>query len=59
MIVDYKPSEGLSLVDAHDFKGFKLRLGGPVVRPEIDGVVFVDDDNVLIAIETAPSLPGG
>ena len=59
MIVDHSPATGLRLLEAEDFKGFKLRLSSPVeVRPDIDGVRFVDDGNVLIGIDLVPGLPG-
>ena len=58
MIVDYAPTAGLTLVEAEDLKRFKLRLSGDVARPEIDGVTFIDDENVLIATQLPPSLPG-
>ena len=58
MIVDYSPSGGLSLVEAEDFKGFKLRIAGAETRPAIDGVTFVDDGNVLIGVDRVPALPG-
>lgn len=59
MIVDYSPNQGLQLLEAEDFKGFKLRLRGvDQARPEISGVVFVDDANVLIGVETVPTLTG-
>ena len=58
MIVDYTPDTGLSLVEPDDFKGFKLRLSGPEMRPAIPGVTFVDDGNVLIGVELVPGLPG-
>jgi hypothetical protein len=59
MIVDFHPVSGLSLVEAHDFKGFKLRLRETAEpRPAIDGVVFVDDANVLIEVDAVPRLTG-
>lgn len=58
MIVDYARSNGLSLLEADDFKGFKLRLAGGETRPAISGVIFVDDANVLIGVDLVPTLPG-
>ncbi|MDN2582081.1 hypothetical protein [Aquibium sp. ELW1220] len=59
MIVDHSPATGLRLLEADDFKGFKLRLSGHAdTRPAIDGVRFVDDGNVLIGIDRVPALPG-
>lgn len=58
MIVDYAPSKGLSLLEADDFKGFKLRIAGSETRPAIGGVTFVDDANVLIGVDLVPTLPG-
>ncbi|MFH1793048.1 MAG: hypothetical protein ABIK36_10545 [Pseudomonadota bacterium] len=58
MIVDYAPSKGLSLLEADDFKGFKLCLAGDEARPAISGVSFVDDANVLIGVDLVPTLPG-
>ena len=59
MIVDFAPEIGLILVEADDFKGFKLRL--PVTgdrRPDLPGVAFVDDANVLVGIDAVTRLPG-
>lgn len=59
MIVDYSPADGLRLLEPDDFKGFKLRLRETAQkRLELDDVSFVDDDNVLIAVEAVPALPG-
>lgn len=59
MIVDYQPASGLSLLEAQDFKGFKLRLRDTDERrPSIEGVTFVDDGNVLIGVDLVPALPG-
>lgn len=58
MIVDYDASRGLTLHEADDFKGFKLRLAGDEKRPPISGVTFVDDGNVLIGVDLVPTLPG-
>ena len=59
MIVDHSPSTGTRLLEAEDFKGFKLRLSGAAeTRPSIDGVRFVDDGNVLIGVDLVPALPG-
>jgi hypothetical protein len=58
MILDYAPTTGLSLFEVDDFKRFKLRVTGSVVRPVIGGVAFVDDDNALIDVDLPPSLPG-
>lgn len=59
MIVDHSPAAGLRLLEAEDFKGFKLRLSGHAEpRPAIDGIRFVDDGNVLIGVDLVPALPG-
>ena len=58
MIIDYAPGTGLRLLEADDLKRFKLRLPVNVIRPEIAGLVFVDDDNALIGVDLPPSLPG-
>ncbi|MEO3385024.1 hypothetical protein [Mesorhizobium sp. CAU 1741] len=59
MIVDYSPADGLRLVEPDDFKGFKLRLRETTrKRPEIENVFYVDDDNVLVAVDAVPALPG-
>lgn len=58
MIVDYAPATGLALLEAEDFKRFKLRLSGAAARPAIEGVVFLDDDNALIGVDLPPSLSG-
>lgn len=59
MIIEYVPGKGLALVEADDFKSFKLRLRDtPERRPVLPGIAFVDDVNVLIDIEAATRLPG-
>lgn len=59
MIVEYRPETGARLIEADDFKNFKLRIvHAPGVRPKIDGVFFIDDVNVLIGIDTVRTLPG-
>lgn len=59
MIVDYSPGEEMSLVEPDDFKSFKLRLRNTSeLRPTLPGVAFVDDRNVLIAIDAVTHLPG-
>ncbi|MFN3549975.1 MAG: hypothetical protein ACK4U0_21025 [Mesorhizobium sp.] len=59
MIVDHSPATGLRLLEAENFKGFRLRLSGSVEsRPLIAGVRFVDDGNVLIGVDLVPHLPG-
>lgn len=59
MIVELSPNDGLRLLEADDFKGFKLRLSGLAdPRPVIEGVRFVDDGNVLIGVDLVPMLPG-
>lgn len=59
MIVAYSPAVGLALLEPDDFKGFKLRLRDTAARrPALPGVAFVDDDNVLVAIDAVASLPG-
>jgi hypothetical protein len=59
MIVDHSSSGELSLLEADDFKGFMLRLRstGPA-RPDIRGIAFFDDDNVLVDIAVVKSLAG-
>lgn len=59
MIVDYSPASGLTLVEPDDFKAFKLRLRGTAERsPALAGIVFVDEKDVLIDMETVMRLPG-
>lgn len=59
MIVDYSPADGLRLIEAEDFKGFKLRLREIAeARPSIEDITFVDAGNVLIGVEVVPMLPG-
>jgi hypothetical protein len=58
MIVDYTPAVGLSLLEADDFKRFKLRLSRCDADPVIDGVVFFGRDDALISVDVPPSLPG-
>lgn len=58
MIIDHSAASGLRLLEAEDFKGFKLRLSNSERRPALSGVTFVDDDNVLIAIALPPTLRG-
>ena len=58
MIIDYSQAGALRLLEAADFKGFKLRLSGAERRPHISGVTFVDDDNVLIPSALPPTLEG-
>lgn len=53
MTVDYSPASGLTLVEPDDFKAFKLRLRDTAERrPALAGIVFVDDKDVLIDVET-------
>ncbi len=60
MIVEYSSQDGLALLEAEDLRKFKVLLRGPVpsMRPAIEGVTFVDDDNALVAIDIVPALPG-
>src|SRR5262249_51658413 len=58
MIVDYAPATGLLLLEADDFKRFKLRLSGSAASPKIDGVVFLDENNALIGVHLPPTLLG-
>jgi len=58
MIIDHSRQDGLRLLEAEDLKRFKLRLQGGELRPTLGGVTFVDDDNALIDVALAPSLPG-
>ena len=59
MIVDYSPGTGLTLVEPDDFTGFKLRLRQAAERrPTLPGIIFVDDGNALVAIETVNGLAG-
>jgi len=59
MIVDYDPGTGLTLVEPDDFNGFKLRLRQTSERrPALPGITFVDDGNVLVAIDTVKGLAG-
>lgn len=59
MIVDYSPATGLTLAEPDDFNGFKLRLRQTSERrPKLPGIIFVDDGNALVAIETVNGLAG-
>jgi hypothetical protein len=60
MIVHYSSSDGLKLVEAEDFRNFKLRLKGARedAVPSIEEITFVDERNALISIELIPTLPG-
>src|SRR5262249_10885069 len=60
MIVEYSPESGLCLVDAFDFRRFKLVLRGElgVGSAASKGINLIDDDNALIPIELVPTLPG-
>jgi hypothetical protein len=58
MIVQYSSSDGLTLVEAEDFRNFKLVLRGFCKDPVIEGITFVDEWNALISIELLPTLPG-
>jgi hypothetical protein len=59
MIVDYSPATGLALIEATDFKAFKLRVRDTEkLRPTLDNVTFIDDCNVLIDIDAVTRLPG-
>lgn len=60
MIVEYSSQDGLALLEAEDLRKFKVLLRGlfPSMRPAIEGVTFVDDDNALVAIDIVPALPG-
>ena len=60
MIVQYSSSEGLTLMEAEDFRNFKLRLKGACEDRSlsIEGITFVDERNALISIDLVPTLPG-
>ncbi|BCH23896.1 hypothetical protein MesoLjLc_35600 [Mesorhizobium sp. L-8-10] len=60
MIVQYSSQGGLALAEAEDFRKFKVLLRGSFssMRPVIEGVTFVDDDNALVGIDVVPALPG-
>lgn len=60
MIVQYSSSGGLTLLEAEDFRNFKLRLEGACEdgKPSIEGITFVDERNALISIKLVPTLPG-
>ena len=60
MIVEYSHAAGLRLLEPNDFGKFKLVLNSdvPLSQPSINGIVFVDDANVLIDIDAVPALPG-
>ena len=59
MILDHRPGIGLALGDADDFKGFKLRLRAAAgARPDLPGIAYVDDDNVLVDPGLVGALPG-
>lgn len=57
MIIDHA-NGSTRLIEADDFKGFKLRIAGGEVRPAIAGVTWADDGNVLIGIDAVKALPG-
>lgn len=60
MIVEYSSRDGLALAEAEDFRKFKVLLRGsfPSMRPAIEGVTFVDNDNALVGIDVVPALSG-
>lgn len=60
MIVQYSSNDGLVLVQAEDFRNFKLHLKGVCEdgAPPIEGITFIDERNALISIELVPTLPG-
>lgn len=60
MIVEYSSQGGLALLEAEDFRKFKVLLRGsfPSMRPAVEGVTFVDDDNALVGIDVVPALSG-
>ena len=60
MIVQYSSSDGLALLEAEDFRNFKLLLKGSCEdrSPAIKGITFVDERNALISIQLVPTLPG-
>ena len=60
MIVEYSPSNGLSLTEPEDFRNFKLCVKGDWKdgSPSINGITFIDERNALISIELVPTLPG-
>lgn len=58
MIIHYG-SQGLRLDEAENFRAFKLVLAGiAAARPPLEGIRFLDDDNVLVDIALVPGLPG-
>lgn len=58
MILEFREASGLVLLEADDFKNFKLRLvGGPnLVGLLPEGVTLLDSGNALIACDLIPSL---
>jgi hypothetical protein len=60
MIVEYSPESGACLVDAFDFRRFKLVLKGELAvgSPTSEGITLVDDDNALVPVDLVPALPG-
>lgn len=60
MIVQYSESDGPTLLEAEDFRNFKLRLEGACEdgTPSIEGITFIDGRNALISIELVPALRG-
>jgi hypothetical protein len=60
MIVQYSSTDGLTLVEAEDFRNFKLLLKGACEDRSlsIEGITFVDEQNALVSIELVPTLPG-
>jgi len=57
MIIDHA-NGSTRLIEAEDFKGFKLRIASGETQPPIAGVTWVDDGNVLIGIDAVKALPG-
>lgn len=59
MIVSRSRTGELCLLEADDFGTFKLRLLAPgPTRPDMAGIVFVDDGNVLVDVDLVRRLAG-
>jgi hypothetical protein len=60
VIVEYSPESGLCLLEAFDFRRFKLVLKGEleVGSAASKWINLVDNDNALIPIQLVPALPG-
>jgi hypothetical protein len=58
MILDHTEPLGLRLLEADDFRRFRLRLSGARRNPALAGVTFLADGDALIDAALPPTLPG-